>query len=583
MFKQVAGSDGTLSMYDAIAGIHNGNIARTAHIGPNFLPWHRLYLYTFENALHEVMPGVILPYWDCTLDQGLETPKLSTFFTKTFLGKAKGKLKKAKYGDGSLWNIVRNIETGGPLPSRLDIAKILTRNRTRDIVVPFANAPYNLEYLHNGIHTYIGGHLSTLEKATMDPIFFLLHCFIDYIFEKFRQRQKSLGIDPTIDLPDPGDQYLGGLHRPTLNMLVFENYTNADGYSDYWTDEVYEYEDSPSTCEKDCGCEYLVCIKGLCYPKTGNGMPIPRKLTGEEWEYFRGSQPTTDDNQDNVTEDISGNVIENGTGTNDNDENTISHNQHDTSNNASTTNTRRRRSVPVEDGNQVCNGPHCPGSDSPIQNIFTINGGYSDIDEWVFLPVKVTFLRPWNLHFHAFQIHNDSITDNLDIFDPSYSSNLQSSMYVGHQGTYHNFCSVNGIGAGKVFVRSDGINYNGYAMEYALVDERHPVSNGVAYIPIKNPADTPTEVSLIAYDECGRTCLPTCLIRGSSPPKYSPCTGCLRVDNSTPTCYGETVADLIYNMWDFGTQTGGCPSAEKAEIPVNFLCDSSDAYPWDRV
>lgn len=545
--KKVEGTD--VSLYDAIAGIHNGNIARTAHIGPNFLPWHRIYLYTFETALHEVVPGVIMPYWDCTLDQGLETPKLSKFFTKAYLGKAKGKLKKAKYGTGTQWNIIRNIETGGPLPSRLDVMKILTRDKLRDIVVPFARAPYNLEYLHNGIHTYVGGHLSTLEKATADPIFFLLHGFIDYVFEKFRQRQKSLGIDPTRNLPDPGEYYLEGLHQPFVNMSVFENYTNADGYSDYWTDEVYEYEDSPNFCDTDCGSDNLVCIHGLCYPKTGPGNPIPRKLSREEWGYFREGEPPA-----STADDVD-----------------------------KTPNQRRKRSAIFDYGDQVCSGPHCPGSDSPIQNIFTINGGKSDIKNWVFIPVTVTFFRPWNLHFHAFEMHNDSIDVSHDLFDPSYSNVLQSSMRVGHQGAYHKYCRVNGGGAGKVFVRSDGINYSGSAMEYALVDERHPISKGTAYVPIKSPAESPTEVSLIAYDECGRTCLPTCLVKGSSPPRYAPCTGCFRVDNLSPTCHGKRVSDLVYNTWNFGSIAGDCPSEEKAEIMVNFLCDSSDLYPWDRI
>ncbi|XP_021373591.1 uncharacterized protein LOC110463381, partial [Mizuhopecten yessoensis] len=553
--KKIPGTN--VSVYDSLAHIHNGDIARTAHIGPNFLGWHRVYLYAFENALHKVQPGVILPYWDCTIEEGLQTPKLSNFFSKTFLGKADGKLKKAKYGDSSIWNIVRNIETGGPLPSRLDIIKVLTRNRTIDIVVPFAVAPYNLEYLHNGIHTYVGGHLTSLNLATEDPIFFLLHCFIDYIYEKFRQRQKSLGIDPTINVPDPGDDYLGGKHRPYANMSFFTNYTNADGYSDYWTEEVYEYEDSPSTCYTDCGSPNLVCIKGFCYPKTGKGMPVPRKLTEEESEYFRGNKS----NVDNVNETV------------------------DETNN-STPNKRRKRSAQIEYDTEICSGSHCPGSDAPIQNIFSIDGGQSDIDEWVFIAVKVTFFRPMNLHFNTFQYHNDSIDDTHDVFDSFYSKNLQASMHVGHQGTYHDLCRVNSGGVGRVFVRSDGLNYNGDSMEYALVDERHPVSTGTAYVPVKSPVYSPTEVSLIAYDDCGRSCLPTCLVKGSNPPKYIPCSGCVRIDNSPPYCHGKTVADLIYSMWHFGrgtqTDNGECPSVKDSAIFVNFLCDSSDVYPWDR-
>ncbi|TPV99064.1 MAG: Grixazone synthase [Beijerinckiaceae bacterium] len=32
-----------------------------------FLPWHRAYLYNFEMAMRDRVPGVTLPWWDWTL------------------------------------------------------------------------------------------------------------------------------------------------------------------------------------------------------------------------------------------------------------------------------------------------------------------------------------------------------------------------------------------------------------------------------------------------------------------------------------------------------------------------------------
>ncbi|MEM7048505.1 MAG: tyrosinase family protein [Acidobacteriota bacterium] len=39
------------------------------HGWERFLPWHRIYLYEFEQALQDQCPGVTLPYWDWTMPQ----------------------------------------------------------------------------------------------------------------------------------------------------------------------------------------------------------------------------------------------------------------------------------------------------------------------------------------------------------------------------------------------------------------------------------------------------------------------------------------------------------------------------------
>ena len=47
------------------------------HGWEQFLPWHRIYLYEFELALQDIVPGVTLPYWDWPMpdyQQG-EVPK----------------------------------------------------------------------------------------------------------------------------------------------------------------------------------------------------------------------------------------------------------------------------------------------------------------------------------------------------------------------------------------------------------------------------------------------------------------------------------------------------------------------------
>ncbi len=73
--------------YNNMAQIHQNHCQ---HGWERFLPWHRIYLYEFEQALQDQVPDVTLPYWDWTMPQyrpecpvdGLIIPKsLQAFLT----------------------------------------------------------------------------------------------------------------------------------------------------------------------------------------------------------------------------------------------------------------------------------------------------------------------------------------------------------------------------------------------------------------------------------------------------------------------------------------------------------------------
>jgi tyrosinase len=52
--------------YNNVALIHQNHCQ---HGWERFLPWHRIYLYEFEQALQDVCPDVTMPYWDWTMPQ----------------------------------------------------------------------------------------------------------------------------------------------------------------------------------------------------------------------------------------------------------------------------------------------------------------------------------------------------------------------------------------------------------------------------------------------------------------------------------------------------------------------------------
>uniref|UniRef100_A0A1I8BFI8 Tyrosinase_Cu-bd domain-containing protein n=1 Tax=Meloidogyne hapla TaxID=6305 RepID=A0A1I8BFI8_MELHA len=140
-----------------------------AHRGPAFCPWHRELLKRYEILLREASfqtkqtPDVCLPYWDSTLERQLPTPKDSLLFTETFIGSTNS----------------NNQVTNGPF-------------------YPWQT----LEIPHGTTHTFIGGLMRDARYAANDPIFFNHHCFVDLIWELYRQKQQTYAQRPVQYPPD---------------------------------------------------------------------------------------------------------------------------------------------------------------------------------------------------------------------------------------------------------------------------------------------------------------------------------------------------------------------------------------------
>ncbi|HEX3127747.1 MAG TPA: tyrosinase family protein [Thermoanaerobaculia bacterium] len=68
--------------YNNMALIHQNHCQ---HGWERFLPWHRIYLYEFEQALQDQCPDVTLPYWDWTMAQYVpEHPELGWIIPMSF-------------------------------------------------------------------------------------------------------------------------------------------------------------------------------------------------------------------------------------------------------------------------------------------------------------------------------------------------------------------------------------------------------------------------------------------------------------------------------------------------------------------
>jgi hypothetical protein len=99
-------------VYDAFVQTHIRQDG-PAHGTAEFLPWHRWFIYQFEEALQSVAddPCITLPYWDWEKDAGRET-QASVLDSRTF-----GSFVGRSNGGGCNWP----VSTGGCLQWNFDL------------------------------------------------------------------------------------------------------------------------------------------------------------------------------------------------------------------------------------------------------------------------------------------------------------------------------------------------------------------------------------------------------------------------------------------------------------------------------
>jgi tyrosinase len=154
------------------------------HRSQLFLPWHRGYLYFFEQALRDIVPGVTLPWWDWT-----DSPEIPAAFDAE-LGPdgERNPLHDAPVAaaDGSR-------DPGWPERTSRPAAREPTWLPSRglpmhsDIDAALEAANYDdftlaVENLHNAVHVWVGGEMGDQRFAGWDPLFWAHHTMVDRLW-----------------------------------------------------------------------------------------------------------------------------------------------------------------------------------------------------------------------------------------------------------------------------------------------------------------------------------------------------------------------------------------------------------------
>uniref|UniRef100_A0A914EDP1 Tyrosinase copper-binding domain-containing protein n=1 Tax=Acrobeloides nanus TaxID=290746 RepID=A0A914EDP1_9BILA len=228
-----------------------------AHAGPAFPGWHREYIKRYEIALRQFDPELAVPYWDTTLDATLPDPTHSILFTEDFLGSNNKNnflhdylnisvdvdtkpfdrwytpSLQNKSLDGTINHVYPSTRIRrrltfaplGPAPVQQGMIDFLLNNRSiENILAPSfpqkkgcsinGDMFGNFEFFHGFVHQFVGGanpdmsadppvgHMGDPATSAADPIFFIFHSFVDYIFEMWRQKNQNRGERETAYVPD---------------------------------------------------------------------------------------------------------------------------------------------------------------------------------------------------------------------------------------------------------------------------------------------------------------------------------------------------------------------------------------------
>ena len=216
--------------------------------------------------------ALALPYWDMALDADLPDPKDSVVWCNSFFGTPVGPVTE---GMGKHWKVTsectgpgdrlrRNV-SGNPdfLFSRKKIASIFSAKNLYELMGTLPQMPVSqFELDHGLVHCYAGGclpqgcvgHLGCVSCSPNDPIFWLIHGFVDLLWEEWSQLP---GRDNTY--PEPGkngatQEGIGGPdYLKNAPMKPFPNLINNHGLrQNYYTG--YTTRPSKLTCNFDSQC-----------------------------------------------------------------------------------------------------------------------------------------------------------------------------------------------------------------------------------------------------------------------------------------------------------------------------------------
>jgi hypothetical protein len=185
--------------YQRWAGIHGMPPPLYGQHGQlSCLPWHRLYLARFEEALAQLEPGVALPWWDWTASGEIPEAFAVLEVDDRPNPLAGGRIDSRKWGEGFSEipeQTSREPGEAGFLPKAEELEQVLHEDSFE------AFAPL-LERVHNVIHAWMGGTSGSVTFCSYDPIFWIYEATIDRYWWLWQAEHPEARPDPALAAAD---------------------------------------------------------------------------------------------------------------------------------------------------------------------------------------------------------------------------------------------------------------------------------------------------------------------------------------------------------------------------------------------
>jgi hypothetical protein len=172
--------------YATIAGLHGSpSPSYCIHGYPGFLTWHRAYMDAFERLLRCINSSISLPYWDWS--SGPSTGVPTACAQPTYVNRSGDTVANPLYSGP-----IASAAGGGQTARRADIDStsfddLATSAQSAMGQSGFAGFQSGLNGPHGGVHVRVGGEMSSVARASYDPLFYLHHCNVDRLWAKWQQ------------------------------------------------------------------------------------------------------------------------------------------------------------------------------------------------------------------------------------------------------------------------------------------------------------------------------------------------------------------------------------------------------------